>query len=650
MKVTNLTLCNFRSFYDVHSLKLDTPGLTFVKGENKDDSLANSNGAGKSSIWSALDWCLFGKTEGSADSVVNREAGNNCWVRADLQDEADTYTIIRARNTDQGNKLTLFVNGTEVEALDTNKTQEYINNAIGISRDIFHAAIYRGQDSKFNFMEAKDSKRKEILTEMLPELAEVDRVKDSISTVLKSIEEELTILNTDVAKLTAQKEALESVNWGDHYKSWTELNTKLIDSVKAELKQSEECLETGLEDKSTELKKSLSLLQKPTTEDRYEQEYKRVLHTFNETKAQKAALEKELKATEALLNKVTNRDLVGSTCSACNQQITQEHIEGEIKLLTEKRDMIAHSLKEYPFDQIKKLLEDTEREYEKEKKLNKELEASFVRQQQTLLHEQDKIKDAVIRNKLLESKIKGYKDRLHELSKAKWPGESEAKASKAKIDNLNNQIASKLVDINALNVNLTLHKFWDKALTGKGIKTYILDKYVSTMTEAANVWISALTGGTMRVVFDTMTETKSGTLSDKLNVRIFKMDTDGEESEIEYESLSGGQKQRISLGVDIGLSSVVANRAKKKWELYILDESFRKNLDDAGREAVFDLLETLVQDKTTVFVVDHTGAEGYFEQILKVELSGGRSRIADADPCLITTSLKQVLEDVRHAA
>ena len=63
-------------------LELDSRGLLLVQGENRDDTSAKSNGAGKSSILDALCWCLFGETARgvSGDDIVNTTAKKDCSV------------------------------------------------------------------------------------------------------------------------------------------------------------------------------------------------------------------------------------------------------------------------------------------------------------------------------------------------------------------------------------------------------------------------------------------------------------------------------------------------------------------------------------------------------------------------------------------
>ena len=49
-------------------------GITFVKGVNLDDSKSTSNAAGKTAIFDALYWVLYGETSKgkSADSIINK--------------------------------------------------------------------------------------------------------------------------------------------------------------------------------------------------------------------------------------------------------------------------------------------------------------------------------------------------------------------------------------------------------------------------------------------------------------------------------------------------------------------------------------------------------------------------------------------------
>jgi len=61
MKFLNLRAKNFMSFEELDFI-FPQSGLYFVGGEIQDGGMSNSNGAGKSALFEALCYGLFGKT------------------------------------------------------------------------------------------------------------------------------------------------------------------------------------------------------------------------------------------------------------------------------------------------------------------------------------------------------------------------------------------------------------------------------------------------------------------------------------------------------------------------------------------------------------------------------------------------------------
>ena len=61
MKILDVNITNFLAITSAH-IKLSDRGLVLIQGENLQDSSAQSNGSGKSSIADALCWALYGVT------------------------------------------------------------------------------------------------------------------------------------------------------------------------------------------------------------------------------------------------------------------------------------------------------------------------------------------------------------------------------------------------------------------------------------------------------------------------------------------------------------------------------------------------------------------------------------------------------------
>jgi DNA repair exonuclease SbcCD ATPase subunit len=155
MKFPVLEIENFLSIGNA-KVSLDGQGLVGVAGENKDDSSADSNGTGKSSLVDALSWCLWGSTARgiSGDDVVswNLKRGQGTRVATTIDDNGDRYQVVRHRKYPKHkHSLQLFKedNGQWVDLTKgtTALTQAQIERLLGCSEEVFNAAVYSGQEA-----------------------------------------------------------------------------------------------------------------------------------------------------------------------------------------------------------------------------------------------------------------------------------------------------------------------------------------------------------------------------------------------------------------------------------------------------------------------------------------------------------------------
>jgi DNA repair exonuclease SbcCD ATPase subunit len=134
-------------------VSLEDRGLVLIQGENKADSSANSNGAGKSSIADALCWAIYGVTARgeTGDAIINNTAGKNTRVEIQILDHMSFYRIVRHRKHKTGkNSLQVFLDegyGEKDLTKGTDKlTQEVVDKIIGASLEVFTGSIYAGQE------------------------------------------------------------------------------------------------------------------------------------------------------------------------------------------------------------------------------------------------------------------------------------------------------------------------------------------------------------------------------------------------------------------------------------------------------------------------------------------------------------------------
>ena len=98
MKLLTLRITKFRSFKQTAEFVFPSaPGLYFLWGDNKVESRLEANGAGKSSLWEALTWVIYGKTSKGlkAGDAANWEGGKGSRVELDVMVGGKVWTLTR---------------------------------------------------------------------------------------------------------------------------------------------------------------------------------------------------------------------------------------------------------------------------------------------------------------------------------------------------------------------------------------------------------------------------------------------------------------------------------------------------------------------------------------------------------------------------
>jgi DNA repair exonuclease SbcCD ATPase subunit len=622
---------NFGSFYGTHQLDLRNRGLTFVLGDNLDEPKMESNGAGKSTVFDALFWALFGTVPkgDKAQSVVNEEAGKRCWVQVELEVEKDeTWLVYRYRQMPEGHGVKLFcMKGNEVTnctMMDGKATDARIETVIGMDKDVFLAAVYRKQGDNFDFADATDSERKRILSRIVPELSECDRLQERAK-------EKAAEASTAYSNVIAANQAIEAnlagykqTNVGVMEEQWRANRDQRLQQAQAQLQQAQEALQYAqsvvavLPQKQQEL---ASLVAPEVTwawateRDRRLQACNAAQQPVSQANAHVEHINKRLQKLEAMQE---------GECSECGQPVTGQHLQNEkAKLHAEltqaqaSRDQAIHGL-----DQADAHYREAVGYADQEKAYNDGVLASYNHQKGVLEAEIRQLQQTNLQ--YLQTQVDNAQYSVSQIQAEQWIAPDNATS----IQVFEEQLAAGQKEAEQKLALLNHWQWWVEALSNKGIKSYILDSRIELMTDAANSWVQALTGGTTWVRFETQSMTSSGKLNEQFNIRIFRHNPDGTTTERSYRSWSGGEKKRVALGIDQGLSQLVASRASKSWGLYIIDESFRQHMDSGGREAVFELLQSM--DRDSIFVVDHDKEmAGQFERQLKVRIQNRRSMFPD---------------------
>ena len=145
IKIKNITVKNFMSVGNTtQAVDFNKQQLTLVLGENLDqggDDSGSRNGTGKTTIINALSYALYGQalTNIRRDNLVNKTNNKGMLVTLTFEKDGKEYKVERGRKP---NTMKFFINNEEQELSDqsqgdSRKTQEDINDLLGMSHDMF---------------------------------------------------------------------------------------------------------------------------------------------------------------------------------------------------------------------------------------------------------------------------------------------------------------------------------------------------------------------------------------------------------------------------------------------------------------------------------------------------------------------------------
>jgi DNA repair exonuclease SbcCD ATPase subunit len=645
MNITKVIIQNFLTIRRAE-IELDNRGLLLIQGDNKDDSSADSNGAGKSSIADAICWALYGVTARgvSTDAVVNKTAKKNCKVEVFLSDGTNEWCISRHR------KDSTHKNATQVKqrdptpgamAIDLHKgtereTQEVINSIIGCSLEVFQAAVYAGQEKMPDLPAMTDKQLKLMIeeaagTEVLAKAHQIARER------LNAVQKNLTAFDAALASYTTQHASIVT-RLADETIKHAEFEAQRKPHAKAELSKTiplnARIVELGgeiaaeeLKDRGRELKEIAatfaSLKHERDELDRLQkvsQVADRAL-TLAEAEA-RATKARHAAAVDALH---TINDKVGEPCGECGKAYCEHDIEAAKKLREATLETTTAALRDVA-ERYKSARKDAQNASEAAtafKSTMTDVSALAARQRtlqdglamiETLKKEKTAIEAEIDKSKTAAGvwlkKDNPYTESLAFMEKSLKSVEqsiSETEAKKCKVE----------TEVEILQDAVAVYG-------PAGVRAHILDTVTPYLNDRTSHYLSALADGNIHATWNTLTTNAKGEVKEKFQIEV--VNDKGAES---FGGLSGGEKRKVRLSCAMALQDMVASRATKPIGIFIADEVDHA-LDESGLERLMTILNEKAKDRGTVLVISHNSLSDWIETVITVEKKGGFATVSGA--------------------
>lgn len=615
-------------------LVLNTPGMILITGLNKDAPKAESNGAGKSLLLDAICWCLWGKTVRglTTDDVVRRQAGKDCCVSTKITDGKTAYVVTRHRKdtrVDKPNDLKLFVNGVE-KGKKMKNLQEIIDGIIGFDFDTFCAMM---PGAGMSVAALTDSKIKELLEKLL-QTEQLSFAYTEARDRLKVLDSELRIERQKQADSTAQLRTLErevqqlrdleqsfvstkAANVASRQQRISELEAEIqVCAATANQHDAHASTVTKFKTEIANLQQQILLIEKPAKAriNLYQSELQQHENTVRLLNHDKKAREEKMLSFSSL----------GATCPTCDTSITSEHvdacralIQSEVADIDTRRAMVTALIQPLR-DNIKSLTTSTALDIHSVQSEIDIKTLSLELAQQAL----GSCKAQIQLKTRLENDLKREQEGL-KVAQSEAHNFGEIFAAKAeKVKELVQALCQCLTTIRQLEKEHKLCSFWVDGFSPAGLRSYMLDYVTPILNDRASYYSDVLTGGEMKVVFTTKTALKKGGEKDKFQIMV-----EQKHGGDLYMGTSKGEKARADLVIAMALGDLATFRTTKQLPWRFLDEPF-ESIDDAGNEAVMQLLNDQKSRYKTVFVVTHKPAfKKLFNQRITVVKENGISRL-----------------------
>lgn len=578
----DLTMEGFGSIIPETHFNLDRPGLNVIRGKV---------GSGKTTIPSALSWCLFGQTLKHKSQVETWEekqptSYRGTSITVEFMKKNDIYRVTRClsfkgkikvgeKKMKGGSNLFIFINGQPfTEARNKGDKQKAIEDILGYSFDLFKSSVIFGQKMK-KIIEESGPQKKKIFEEAF-EVGFIEEAKDSVKEELNKLKDAKHEIDNDIEntvdkiedKESFYKEALENEK---NFKKNKEETLKEYNEIIQELKDEKKSILTKEIPNGNNLKKLRAKIEKlQDKRDEANENNRKIEELKDKQEDTSDEIDKLVKAKSAKVK----------TCPSCGQKLGKEGTKQYEKELEKKINHLGLQLIRYKADlgNLKFIDKDSiqEKIIKNRRKYN---EAQYA------IEEVDKAKKKIPG---IEDRIKTFQNKIDKLEKQKL--EIKSDTYKKQISKLEKKLTTLKNDISSLEKSIEIKEWLVKdPLSNNGIKAYLFNSLLSQVNQALDDY-SRILGFQVEFGIDLDTHRK-----DFYQAILF------EGMVKPYEDFSGGQKQLIDTAVAFAIHDVVSSI--RPTNILFLDEPF----ESLGVDEI-EIIEELVEEKSkgkSLYLITH---------------------------------------------
>lgn len=595
IKFNKLIIDNFLSFGHAEII-LNDRGYTLIKGINESPKDgAKSNGAGKSTIFSALCYALTGETiQGLSSNLHNIFTKDTMSVTLEFLVDNNEYKITRSRDINNKADLKIIANNIDKSGKGVRESEEILNKLLPeLTSELIGEVIIIGQGMPHKFSNNTPAGRKDILEKLSHSDYMLEDIKNRVDNRIEKLKEkknniiikktqketEKNILLSNIE--TKEKELLKYKEKPDFNKEKIELN-KIIYDTENSLLNLKETLNTNelklniIEENYNKLKEEKNKRINDETEE-FNSHNVSIKVSIAEKSSQKKLLLEEIKKLQSI------KDI----CPMCHQKIPHVHKqdtseqETKVSILTtelknlEEKDTAQNKAYSLNIQDINLSFKEKEEEIDNTKK---DLKNTI-----TLLNSDIITKNSLITNTKIKLNSIIKDEEIFDKEKDKI--NNDIIEANKKLTLLNKEI---LYIINEEEEVKTHQDILTKitTLVRRDFRGVLLSSVINYIDHKCKIYAKDIFG------------------TDELNFKL-----NGNNLDITYlnkplEALSGGEQQKVDLIIQFAIREMMAEYTGFTSNIIVLDEIL-DNLDSVGCDSILNFITNKLSDIESVFIISH---------------------------------------------
>jgi len=582
---------------------------TFQFGAQGPVAVVGINGSGKSSgVSRGLTWCLYGKCPPERMGTSTRMLKGRDIVNEDMKEARVTVRLFRADKPKRGYVITRTRTRSKSDDVSIENTkgkkigndQKTVDALIGVEYDTFVRTVVRGQNDVWNFAEATDTRKREIIdaisgSEVLSGSYDIARLRarennSKADTYGRRAEDaERRTASYDVSSLEAK-----AGRWTiEHRHQVAEAEAQ----VAAMMVQLDEAQKADARMCDIAMERAQLQADEPSIDvEPYDSSVGASMSQLSRAMAALRTAETRQRELESLKE--------GEPCPMCSEKVGKAAAkalrgvkDGKIPGLRDS----AESAEKFHRDAIEARGAAKAWLAEEHKQWASRLGSMVLRPDQA---------------PMVDAALKAATGRMDDLKAATNPHKGTVDQARGQLYGLKRE-ALCFRELEAYyRYEAIIAGSWAELLSPKGVRASIGDAVLAAIEAGANAWLAVLSDGRMSVEFR---PTKSVRGIDKREIQTilsFKRD-DGTVRPRGILNFSGGERRRINIAVDLGVAAAFSRGGSLSLSLLVLDEEVFSGLDEQGKVGVATAIHR--SGVADVIVIDHDPAlSGSLPRVISV--------------------------------